>query len=315
MNKLYSNIIFSILITLVMNGLDIAYHLATDWAVHLNYVAIKLTLIFLTVFLIAQFIGKGKEEGIVTSISGPFIFYIYYLFANPTINRELFRVDEQFWFFFMHSFFMLIAYFSALKLVKAEEWLKKISFVILASFASLALDAIFIISRFKLQGIGEEEAAALMTFNLITPSILAFVIASLISLIFFKKRYSGLIFGLIAAIVIFLFSSDLIHAVSAFIISNIIYYFIITYKLENYSNPKINKVLWLILGIISLGLGSFYEFVPRKTIKLISEFLIFDITIFNYRIRQNDIILIATILIIIGLVSFYKVYKLNKNSK
>ncbi len=72
------------------------------------------------------------------------------------------------------------------------------------------------------------------------------------------------------------------------------------------------KKSWLVLAIITGVIGTFYEFVPRKTIKSIAEFLVFDITLFDYRIRHNDLILLGTILLIISFVSFYKVYKMNK---
>ncbi|MBI3035390.1 hypothetical protein HYY71_03635 [Candidatus Woesearchaeota archaeon] len=69
---------------------------------------------------------------------------------------------------------------------------------------------------------------------------------------------------------------------------------------------------WLILGIVTGLIGSFYEFIPRKTIKSIAEFLLFDINVLGHRIRHNDLILIATILLIVSFVSFYKVYKMMK---
>ncbi len=67
---------------------------------------------------------------------------------------------------------------------------------------------------------------------------------------------------------------------------------------------------WLILGIATGIAGIFYEFVPRKSIRSISEFLVFDIDILGHRIRHNDLILFGTVMLIIGFVSFYKVYKL-----
>ncbi len=76
-----------------------------------------------------------------------------------------------------------------------------------------------------------------------------------------------------------------------------------------------SKKKWLILGIVTGIVGSFYEFVPRKTIKSIAEFLLFDIDIFGKRIRHNDLILVGTILLIISFVSFYKVYRLMKIEK
>ena len=69
---------------------------------------------------------------------------------------------------------------------------------------------------------------------------------------------------------------------------------------------------WLVLGIATGMIGSFYEFVPRKTIKSIAEFLLFDVNILGHRVRQNDLILFGTVLLIISFVSFYKVYKLIK---
>ena len=72
---------------------------------------------------------------------------------------------------------------------------------------------------------------------------------------------------------------------------------------------------WLVLGIATGIIGSFYEFVPRKAIKSIAEFLIFDINVLGHRIRHNDLILFGTIMLIISFVSFYKVYKLIKKKQ
>lgn len=69
---------------------------------------------------------------------------------------------------------------------------------------------------------------------------------------------------------------------------------------------------WIMLGTAAGIIGSFYEFVSRKTIKSIAEFLLFDVNIFGHRIRHNDLILLGAIMLIISFVSFYKVYKLNK---
>jgi len=74
-----------------------------------------------------------------------------------------------------------------------------------------------------------------------------------------------------------------------------------------------SKRKWLILGLVTGIIGSFYEFVPRKTIKSIAEFLLFDIDIFGRRVRQNDLILLGSVLLIISFVSFYKVYKYEKS--
>ena len=67
---------------------------------------------------------------------------------------------------------------------------------------------------------------------------------------------------------------------------------------------------WLVLGIVTGIIGSFYEFVPRKAIKSIAEFLIWDVDILGHRIRQKHLILFATVILIVSFVSLYKVYKL-----
>ncbi|MBI2671710.1 hypothetical protein HYX16_02135 [Candidatus Woesearchaeota archaeon] len=312
MNKTFSNLFFSLIVTIVMNGLDMTYHLATSWIVHLNYVAIKLIVIFLSVFLVTKFIGIGKKEGIFAGILGPVMFYLYYFSANPTLNREVFKLDEQFWFIFLHIFFMLVAYFSALYFLKSKNnWLDKLSFIVLASFSALAFDALYFMSKLRLHGIDEETAASMFTFNLIPLPLLSYILVSALSS-YKKKIFNSLISGLIASAVIFLFSRDIFHALAAFVIVNLVYYLINNYDLKTDITNLINKKGWLVLAVVTGLIGSFYQFVPRKIIQSIAGFLIFNIVIFDYRIRQNDIILVSTIFLIISVVSFYKFSKLSK---
>lgn len=235
MNKFFSNFLFSFVVTVVMNALDMVYHLATGWAVHLNYVAIKLTVIFLAVWLITQFIGIGKEEGIVASIFGPFVFYIYYVYAGATLNREIFRIDEQFWFVFLHVALMLIAYFAAWNFIKGKShWVRTTSFILVAGFASIAFDALFIMIRMRMNGLDEETAARLMTLDLISVPVIAYIVgvtAGVLTDNFIKKGYlDRLIAGIAAFALIYLFSKDIVHAVFAFVFVNIAYYIIHGYK-------------------------------------------------------------------------------------
>lgn len=235
MSKFYSNLLFSLVVTVVMNGLDMLYHLATHWAVHLNYVAIKLTVIFLTVWMITQFIGKGIEEGVVASIYGPFIFYIYYLFAGATLNRDVFNIDEQFWFMFLHVSFMLIAYFASYYLAKSKNyWLKTISFILTAGFTSIAFFALYIMIKMRLQGLDEETAATLMTFSLILVPALSYfagiIIGVFIDNTLSKKYVNSLTASAVAALLIGFFWKDIAAAFFAFIIGNLAYYIINAYK-------------------------------------------------------------------------------------
>ena len=235
MSKFYSNLLFSISITAVMSALDMTYHLATGWAVHLNYVAIKLTVIFLTVWMITQFIGIGKEEGIVASIFGPLIFYVYYKFANATLNRDIFKIDEQFWFFFLHAALMLIAYFAAFNFVKSKRHLTRTAcFAVMAIFFAVALDAMFIMLRWRLQGIDEETAARLMAFSVILIPVIAYivgVIAGVLADNLLKKKYLGiLIAAALSCLIIILSTKDLLHAVFAFVFVLAAYYVIHGFK-------------------------------------------------------------------------------------
>ena len=228
MNKFFSNLLFSIAVTGVMNALDMTFHLSTGWAVHLNYVAIKLTVIFLTVWMITQFIGKGTEEGIVASIFGPFIFYIYYVFAGATLNREIFKIDEQFWFFFLHAALMLIAYFAAWNFVKSKKQsLRTASFLITAGFFAVALDALLIMIRWRLQGIDEETAAKMFTFGVILVPLLSYLAAVAVGILAEKISNNHYIDSLAAAIVasasIGFFTKDILHGAFAFLFVYIAY--------------------------------------------------------------------------------------------
>ena len=313
MNKTLSNVLFSVLLTLVMNGLDIVYHLATDWAVHLNYVAVKLTVVFLATFLIVQYAGKGKEQGIVTSVVGPFMFYLYYLSANPTINRELFNIDEQFWFFFLHFAFMMIAYFSAQQLFQADGWRKHTGFVILTTIGALALDAIFIMARLKALGFDEEAEVRFLTFGVIATPLIVFLVASLI-LLHWKWNTAHVIVSLLAGLALGFITGDAVHGVAAAISFFVCYWTVHHVDFQSKVAKGLTAQGWTVLGVVTLLIGGFYHFVPRKTVRSIAEFLIFDVTVFGYKIRQNDIIMVSTLLLVIALVSFYQLYKTTQKS-
>jgi hypothetical protein len=314
MSKLTSNILFSALLTIVMNGLDIVYHLATDWAVHLNYVAIKLTVIFAATLLIAQFVGKGKQQGIATSIIGPFMFYIYYVAANPTLNREVFKIDEQFWFFFIHAAFMAIVYIAAFWLHQKHDWKKHASYILLTAVGATALDAIFIMARLKAFGFDEEQEVLYFTFGVLALPLLVYLIAAAVTS-WKNTRTTQISTSILAGVVVALATWDILHGIFAAILLFAMYSIIKKYTLEQHVAQGLSKRGWLILAIITGLIGGFYQFVPRKTVRSIAEFLIFNFTIFGYTIRQNDIILVSTLLLVISLVGFYKLYALRAPAK
>ena len=205
-----------------MNALDMVYHLSTGWAVHLNYVAVKLTVIFLSVWMITQFIGIGKEEGIVAGILGPLIFYVYYVFAGATLNREIFRIDEQFWFVFLHIALMILAYFAMWNFIKSKKhWLRTAGFVITAGLNLVALDALFVMLRWHLHGINEETSAAMMTLGTILVPVLSFISAAILGVLaekFTNKKYLDMVTAAIfASAAIGFYYKDLTHAIFALI--------------------------------------------------------------------------------------------------
>ena len=182
----------------------------------------------------------------------------------------------------------------------------------MSSFSSIALYAVFIMSKWRLQGLDEETAASAMTFNVVSFPLLSFIlISALVSLYAKRKLIYELISSFCLSILIFIFSKDLLLSIASFLILNISYYIIYNCKLESISASK-NKIKWLIIAIITGLVGSFYEFVPRKIIKSIADFLIFDFVVLGHRLRRNDLILFGIILLIISLVSFYKYFKLKK---
>ena len=185
--------------------------------------------------MITQFIGKGIEEGIAASIYGPLIFYIYYLFAGATLNREVFRIDEQFWFMFLHILFMLIAYFASFYFARGERhWLRTICFISTASVTSIAFFAVYMMINWRLKGIDEETAATLMTFSLILLPSLAYFVGAVASIILDnilkKKLIESLVANIMAALLIGFFWNDISAAIFAFIIGNLAYYLIHSYK-------------------------------------------------------------------------------------
>ena len=97
--------------------LDVIYHLATETAVHINYVAVKFTIIYLTLFLTTYWVGKSWNNGVFATITGPMLFYIYYRVADATINRELFKIDESFGYIFLHIAVFALAYAVVFNLV------------------------------------------------------------------------------------------------------------------------------------------------------------------------------------------------------
>ena len=120
MGRIFRTFIFSFFASLIAVAIDAFYHLATETTVHINYVAVKFVIIFAAVFLVAYWSGKRIVDIIFASISGPVIFYVYYIFAYPTLDRSIFKIDENFGYIFVHIFAMLISYFIVFKILNKK---------------------------------------------------------------------------------------------------------------------------------------------------------------------------------------------------
>ncbi|MBI4154553.1 hypothetical protein HY498_00505 [Candidatus Woesearchaeota archaeon] len=221
--------LFSLIVALSMNALDMFFHYSTNTAVHIGYVTVKLTIIFLSIFLISQFISISNRDGIVVSIFGPFIFWLYYIYAYPTLDRAVFRLDEQFYFIFPHIVMMFVAYFSLYWFIIKENF-KKIYFLISSTLTLLALNLLYFMLKFKIKGIPDSDAANMVVFIDATKMLLISLIAVAIVLFIYKNKFKGLIAGLISAIASYFLlsnlSSGLLHSIYAFLIVNLVFYII-----------------------------------------------------------------------------------------
>ena len=191
MSKLAESLIFSFFVALSMVMLDALYHLATETAVHINYAAVKFTIIYFVVFLVCYWVGKSNTEGIFTSVSGPVIFYVYYIFANPTLNRELFKIDENFGYIFVHITALLIAYFVFYKvwvLRKGNKLVKSLGYAFIISLCIYGLDAGYQLSYVQFTTHNEEMTAKVLNFASSIYLVLLLFAVSFLSYFFVKNH-------------------------------------------------------------------------------------------------------------------------------
>ena len=220
MNKLSESFVFSFFVALSMVMLDALYHLATETAVHINYAAVKFTVIYLVVFLVCYWVGKSKTEGIFTSISGPVIFYVYYIFANPTLNREIFRIDDNFFYIFVHIAALLIAYFVFYKiwvLKKGNKLVKSLGYAFIISLCVFGLDAGYQLSYVQFTTHNEELTARTLNFASSIYLVLLLFALSFLPHFFLKNhkiQQTALFAG--SVVVIYLLGQNIGRSVSSF---------------------------------------------------------------------------------------------------
>lgn len=121
MKRLWSVLSFSFLVALSMNFLDSFFHLLASTTVHLDYVAVKFTIIFVSVLVVAWLSGMSFGNGLFTSIFGPGMFYIYYRMVSPTLDRSVFTLDENVGYILLHAAMLLFAYVVMFRFVMRKD--------------------------------------------------------------------------------------------------------------------------------------------------------------------------------------------------
>ena len=115
-----------------------------------------------------------------------------------------------------------------------NQSIRTISFLITAGFLAVALDALLIMARWRLQGISEEDAAKWFTFGVILVPLLSYLAAIVVGILaekITKNHYADVIAAaIIASASIGFFTKDILHAVFAFAFVLIVYYAVHTYK-------------------------------------------------------------------------------------
>lgn len=125
---------FAFLITLAMQTLDIIGHLTPivwngelikgETAVHLPYIAVKMTVIFFSLLAFTYFLGASKKKAWLGAFTATAIFDIYYRFAEATLDRTVYTLDEKriSWIVF-HAICILVPYWLITKfLLEKQVW-------------------------------------------------------------------------------------------------------------------------------------------------------------------------------------------------
>lgn len=118
---------FASVVTLAGMALDIMAHLLTGVTVHFNYVSEKTFIVGLALLFFTWWIGADRKNGALFVFLASALFYVYYFFAQPTLDRLVFTLDEQIKWVFFHFIFIYVPYLAALAfldggLIKTSEF-------------------------------------------------------------------------------------------------------------------------------------------------------------------------------------------------
>lgn len=192
MNRFVESLLFSFFVSMPMVMLDALYHLGTETAVHVNYVLVKITIIFLTAFLVTYWVGTGKNEGIFTTVVGPVIFYLYYLVADATLNRNKFHIDDSFGYVFLHIAVFAISYAVVYNLMSQHRTnceIRAAGKAFIASLCVIGVDAFYQMGKVQIASQNEELVVEVLQFDLIVYLFFSVMLLGFLVFYYIKNKY------------------------------------------------------------------------------------------------------------------------------
>ncbi len=100
--KLAKAFSLALVVALAAECIDLIFHFLLGAEVHLPYVAIKITVIAFTFFFLTYRAGISHRDGIAGAVIASLLFYVYYRFSEPTLDRTIFKLDEDTLFILIH---------------------------------------------------------------------------------------------------------------------------------------------------------------------------------------------------------------------
>lgn len=98
----------AVLVALASQCIDAIIHLSMDIALHIPYMAVKMAAIGFAFFWYYYWIGRGAVNNAINGMVASSIFYLYYSFAEATLDRTIFVLDEASIFIFIHWLAIII---------------------------------------------------------------------------------------------------------------------------------------------------------------------------------------------------------------
>jgi len=118
--KQFKALAIALVVGLAAECIDLIFHFLLGAEVHLPYLAIKVTVIAFTFFFVTYWIGVSHRDGIAGAAIASLLFYVYYRFAEPTLDRTLFKLDEDTLFILIHFLAIWFVYWLTWRFIMNE---------------------------------------------------------------------------------------------------------------------------------------------------------------------------------------------------